>query len=391
MGVEMKKVIAILLTCLLLVATLSGCATTGIAATKTNFSIVSTIFPPYDWVRQILGDNIDDFDLTFLTDSGIDLHNFQPSVGDIARISASDMFIYVGGHSDAWVADVLSEPVNPNMIVINLMEILEKTVSLQSPYHGCHSHNHVTCHGDNHHHNHSHYCEHDHDNCDHHDSCDHHHDNCDHHHASCDHHHDCDHHDDDCSHHHESCDHNHECDDYNNDEHVWLSLNNAKVLCAAITDALTQLDPDNAEQYRANSNTYIGELSALHAEYEAVVGAASVRTLLFADRFPFLYLMNDYELSHYAAFSGCNAETEASFATMAFLIEKVNELGLTSILVTESSDQSIARTIARDSNENPQILVLDSLQSVTAENVRNGVTYLSVMESNLDVLREALR
>jgi zinc transport system substrate-binding protein len=168
-------------------------------------------------------------------------------------------------------------------------------------------------------------------------------------------------------------------------------LNNAKVLCAAITDALIQLDPDNAEQYRTNSSIYIGELRALHAEYEAAVSAASVRTLLFADRFPFLYLMNDYELSHYAAFSGCNAETEASFATMAFLIEKVNELGLTSILVTETSDQSIARTIARDSNENPQILVLDSLQSVTAEDVRNGVTYRSVMESNLDVLREALR
>ena len=160
---------------------------------------------------------------------------------------------------------------------------------------------------------------------------------------------------------------------------------------AAITNALVQLDPDNAEQYRTNSNIYIGELGALNAEYEAVVSAAAVRTLLFADRFPFIYLMHDYDLSYYAAFSGCNAETEASFATMAFLIEKVNELELTSIMVTESSDQSIARTIARDSNENPQILVLDSMQSITSGDIQNGVSYLSIMENNLDVLREALK
>jgi len=402
MGVEMKKVIATLLTCLLLVTPLSGCATTGIAATNTSFSIVSTVFPPYDWVSQILGDNIENFDLTFLTDNGVDLHNFQPSVGDVARISASDMFIYVGGHSDGWVADILSEPVNPNMIVINLMDILENAVSLQSQHNSSHTCSHGVYHGSNHH---DHYCEYEHSDCDHND-CDHHHDNCthhndyDHHHDNCNDHNDCDHHHDncndhnDCDHHHDDCYHHHECDDYHhhyNDEHVWLSLNNAKTLCAAITDALAQLDPDNAEQYRTNSNIYIDELRALNAEYEAVVDAATVSSLLFADRFPFHYLMHDYELSYYAAFPGCHAETEASFATMAFLIEKVNELSLTSIFVTESSDQSIARTIARDSNQNPQILVLDSMQSITAGDVRNGVTYLSIMESNLDVLREALQ
>jgi zinc transport system substrate-binding protein len=112
---------------------------------------------------------------------------------------------------------------------------------------------------------------------------------------------------------------------------------------------------------------------------------------LFADRFPFRYLILDYNLTHYAAFPGCHAETEASFTTIAFLINRVNDLGLNTILVTESSDKSIARTIARDANGDPQILVLDSMQSISARDVQNGATFLSIKRSNLDVLKEAVQ
>ena len=304
-----------------------------------QFNIVSTIFPPYDWVREIAGEYIDNFNLSFLTDGGVDLHNFQPSVSDVARISTADMFIYVGGHSDLWVADVLSNAVNPNMIVVNLMDVLGDAVS---------------------HHHHGHDCDHDH----------HHHD------------HDCDH---DHDHHHDQI----SCGEY--DEHVWLSLSFAKTLTAAISDALIMLAPANEDAFRDSLNTYIGKLWTLNAEYEAAVAAASKDTVLFADRFPFYYLLRDYGISHYAAFPGCHAETEASFTTIAFLIERVNDLGLHTILVTESADQSIARTIARDSDNDPQTLVLNSLQSVSARDAQDGVTYLSIMRENLYVLKQALQ
>lgn len=327
----MKKIIPKFFASLLvvlLVATFASCSTEN--EQSDDFSIVSTIFAPYDWVKQILGENIGNYSLSFLTDTGVDLHNFQPSVSDIARISTSDMFIYVGGHSDAWVEDVLRNATNPNMIVINLMEVL-----------GLEGH---------------HYCDHDHN-----------------------HHHDHDH-----NHHH---DHDH---DIENDEHIWLSLKFAQVLVYVIADALVQLSPANAAQYQANRDAYMAELADLDAQYRAMVYAAPGNKILVADRFPFAHLVSDYGIYYYAAFPGCHAETEASFTTVAFLIDRVNEHSMRSILVTEGSDQALARTIARDANHTPQILVLDSMQSISQSDVQGGITYLGIMQANLAVLREAL-
>ena len=317
----------------------------GSGAART-FDIVCTIFPQYDWTRQILGDNADHMRLSLLLDSRIDMHNYQPSVDDIVRISTCDLFIYVGGSSDAWVEGVLKDAMNQDMLVLNLLDVLGDAVKYEEIIEGM---------------------EHD----------DHDHDDDDHDHDQ-DHDHDEDEHDED----------EHEAD---YDEHVWLSLHNAKLFSAVIADALAALDVEHAQAYRANLAAYVAQLDALDATYQRAVSAASVRTLLFGDRFPFRYLVDDYGIAYYAAFPGCSAETEASFETIVFLVRKMDELRLQNILVTESGDKRIAETIARESAiAEPQILVLDAMQSVSTRDVADGISYLAIMERNLDVLKEAL-
>ena len=394
-----------------------------------SFVIVAATFPQYDWTRQILGSRVESVELILLQGTAIDLHNFQPTVSDIATISTADLFIYGGGKSDGWVEDALRNAINEEMITINLMSVLEdrgELIHLGHDHHHHHDHDHHHGHDhhhdhdddcdDEHHHHHGDSCDDDHDyHHDHDDSCsddhDHHHDHDDH----CDdydHHHDhgddCDddydhHHDhgDDCDddhdHHHDhgdDCDddhhhHHHHDDEY--DEHIWLSLRNAKILTEAIAEALSGMDPGNADYYQSNLENYLEKLAALDEEYKEMIHEASRSLLVFGDRFPFRYLMHDYHICVYAAFDGCSAETEASFSTIIFLVGIVDEHHLEHIMVIDGSDFSIAETI-RDATQagNQEILMLDSMQSVTFSDVDAGVTFLSIMESNLEVLRTAL-
>ena len=311
---------------LLPAAASAGCTQSGIQR-DSKTSVVCTIFPQYDWVRQILGDKADSMDLTLLLSNKADLHSYQPSVDDIVKISTCDLLIYVGGISDGWVEATLSDTINEKMIVINLLEALGDAVKTEEIVEGME--------------------------------------------------------DDDDN---ESGD---DKDEY--DEHVWLSLKNAIVLCNTIAAALVSLDAGNAEAYQNNLELYIGKLTALDSEYRAAVDAAPVRMLLFGDRFPFRYILDDYGIDYFAAFAGCSAETEASFKTIIFLTEKTDEFNLRNIMVTESSDKKIAETIIRESRDkNQRILVMDAIQSVASVDVENGATYLSIMESNLRVLKEAL-
>ena len=355
----MKRIISIMLILLLLATVMTGCNQTANmdnANAEKKLSVVCTIFPQYDWAREILGSKADNIDLTLLMDSGVDLHNYQPSVDDIVKISTCDLFIYVGGESDEWVDAVLTEASNPNMIVINLLDALGDSVKTEEIIEGM---------------------EEDHDHDDHKDD--------DH---KDDDHKDDDHNDDDND---DGHDHDH-AEEAVYDEHVWLSLKNAEVFCSVIADALSLLDAGNAGEYERNLASYTEKLSALDAEYQTAVNAASVGTLLFGDRFPFRYFADSYGLSYHAAFPGCSAETEASFETVIFLAGKADELGVHTILVTESTDQSIAKTIINNTTDkNQQILALDSMQSVKASDVNSGTTYLSIMESNLNVLKEALK
>lgn len=309
-------------------------APTKAEATK-QLSIVTTIFPEYDWVRQILGDKFPDADVTMLLANGVDLHSYQPTVDDIVKIAICDLFIYVGGESDSWVEDALKHSVNKDMKVINLLEVLGDSVKVEETVEGMQE------------------TAHDHDEDD---------------------------EDDD-----------HEEHEEEKDEHVWLSLKNAKVLCNAISQALQTLDPENKEVYAANAAAYEKQLSALDEKYQETVDNATYKTLLFGDRFPFRYLTDDYGLRYYAAFSGCSAESEASFDTIHFLAEKLDELGLPCILTIEGTKHRIAQTIVENTAEkNQAVLSMDSMQSTTLKDVAQGTTYLSVMEKNLDVLTNAL-
>ena len=175
------------------------------------------------------------------------------------------------------------------------------------------------------------------------------------------------------------------------DEHIWLSVKNAAALCRVLTDALAKLDAANAEEYRENCEAYTAQLDMLDAGFTRVVNDAPTKTLLFADRYPFLYLVKDYGLTAYAAFSGCSAETEASFEMIRFLVGKVDELGLKHVIVLESGDQRIATTIISESRDkDADILTLNSMQSVTMDDVKNGVSYFGLMQENLAVLEAAL-
>lgn len=322
-----RKIFAIILSVFLILPVFSGCNNKDTSGSNKKLSVVCTIFPQYDWVKQILGDKASGVDMTLLLDNGIDLHNYQPTADDIIKISECDLFIYVGGESDKWVDDVLKSAKNKNMQVINLMDILKNSVKEEEVKEGMEAE--------------------------------------------------------------EEEDSKEEEPEY--DEHVWLSLKNAKTICGAISDSLGKIDKSNADTYKQNSNSYIEKLNNLDTEYQNTVDGAKRKTVLFGDRFPFRYLVDDYKLDYYAAFVGCSAETEASFKTIVFLANKIDELSLPAILTIEGSDKSIANSIISNTkNKNQKILVINSIQSVTSDDVQNGMTYLSIMKDNLGVLKEAL-
>lgn len=313
-------------------------------ADSSKLKIVTTIFPEYDWTKQILGDKAKDADLTLLLDNGVDLHSYQPTVQDIAKISNADIFIYVGGESDEWVEDVLRSAQNKHLVSVNLLEVLGDRVKAEEVVEGM--------------------------------EAEHHHDEEEHH------------------HHHDGEEHHHDDDDEEEeemDEHVWLSLRNAQFICNAICETLCAKDSANAAAYRANCAAYTKKLADLDAAYSTMTAAAKRRTVLFGDRFPFRYLTDDYGLTYYAAFTGCSAESEASFKTIAFLSQKMDELDLQHVMQIESGKGKIARTIIQNSkNKKAKILTIDSMQSTTARDIKKGATYLSIMQKNLEVLKTAL-
>ncbi len=176
--------------------------------------------------------------------------------------------------------------------------------------------------------------------------------------------------------------------EHEKDEHIWLSLRNSAEITRILCDIICEIDEANAERYKANAENYINSLDELDGEYKAVVDSAKRKTLLFADRFPFRYLVEDYSMEYHAAFSGCSSESEASFQTMAFLIDKTKELSLPAVIITESSDGSIAEMICKETET--KSLVLDSCQSVSSADIEKGTNYLDIMRNNLEILREAL-
>jgi len=326
----MKRLIVILLIALLilpLALTATGCKATDNGKIK----IVATIFPIYDWVMVVLGDQANEMKVELLVDNGADLHSFQASAADIKAIAEADLLLYVGGESDDWVEDALKNATNKNMNKMNLLSLLGEKARPEEYKEGME-------HGEE------------------------------------------DAHDD----------HDEE-EEHESDEHVWLSLKNAVFYVGLIEKELEAIDPDHADIYKKNAEDYIASLNALDAEYQTAVDASSRHTILFGDRFPFLYLTKDYGIDYYAAFAGCSAASNVSLKTIDFLRSKVDELNLKVIFRLENSSDEIARTIkANSAAKNQEILVLDSLQSANHDEYKNGRTYLSVMTSNLEALKKAL-
>ena len=309
-------------------------------------SIVCVTYPEYDWVINILGDKASNFDVTLLQNNGTDLHSYQPSIKDMAKISVCDMLVFVGGESDEWIEKAVSEAKNKKMIAFNMMEALGDKVKEEEVVEGMQAEEEEEEHEHEHHHEHA---DHDHE-------------------------------------------HHHHHDEVEYDEHVWLSLRNAAALVDAIAQKICALDPSAAASYKANAAAYIKALNDLDAQYKKAVSAAGKKTILFGDRFPFRYLADDYNLKYYAAFVGCSAETEASFETVVFLAKKVDELGLPAVLTIEKSDKKIAKTIVSNTKKkSAEILEMDSLQSITPKDIKAGRSYLSAMKKNLEVLKKALR
>ncbi len=313
----MKRVLSLILA-LVMLFSLAACSG---AERRARVQIVTTSFPLYDWTRNVAKD-VDGVEITWLMDSGVDPHSFQPTTKDLVFVSDCDVFVYVGGESEAWADDAVSSMKNENALVVKLLDGLQEAALAEEDVPGAEP--------------------------------------------------------------------EHEEEEGALDEHIWMSLRAASICVDLICGALCEADSANDDVYRMNADDYKTQLSALDQAYTEAVASSELDTILVADRFPFRYLAEDYGLNYFAAFAGCSAETEASFQTVLGLSQKADELGLPVILVTENSTGDIADAVSEGSQNEPAIRTLDSIQSVTAEIAADGVTYLSIMERNLDVLKEAL-
>lgn len=325
------------------------------APAQKKVSIVATIYPQYDWLKNVLGDRLDAVNLKLLIKNGTDLHSYKPSAQDIAAIASADMVVFVGGESDEWIEKALKATPKEGRVQVNLMEALGDRVKEEEVVEGMQAE-------EEHHHEHGEETE----------------------------EHEHEHHEHAEEHEHE---HHEHAEAPENDEHIWLSLKNAELLVMNLADALSKVDTAHATEYHMNAGLYIAKISALDAQYRAATDSASLKTILFGDRFPFRYLVDDYGIKYFAAFVGCSAESEASFETVAFLAGKMDSLALPAIFTIDGSNGKIARAIldaSKKSKETP-VLTLNSIQSVTDAQMQSGTDYLSIMQSNLEVLKKAIK
>lgn len=319
----MKRLLSLLLAGVLLLGALCGCSAP--AKQEEGLSVVATIFPQYDFARQVMGSSDD---LTMLLRPGQEVHSYEPTPQDIIAIQNCDLFIYVGGESDAWIEDVLEGMDTSHMVILSLMDLVdpleEDTDSvLENPEEHSHEDGEAT--------------------------------------------------------------HLHQ-EEY--DEHVWTSPKNAMLITQAICDALCDIDPSNAQTYRQNTADYLEQLEGLDQDFREVISNAGRDTLIFGDRFPLLYFVREYGLNYYAAFPGCASETEPSAATVARLIDLVREEQVPVVYQIELSNGNIARSIADSSGA--KVETFYTCHNITRDDFNAGETYLSLMERNVNSLKEAL-
>lgn len=339
-----KKIATGLFMTTMTVALFCGCGTSGQADTGSEndkIKIVCASFPEYDWTRQIVGEENENIELTLIVNNGMDIHNYQPSVEDRVKIDDCDFIIYNGGASEEWIEEAVEESKKkPQML--SVMGLLEDDIVEEVVVEGMEVKEHVHEAGQEE--------------------------------AK-----------------EQETEHGHEHEDHEYDEHVWLSLKNAKKVVSHIAEKVITLDSEQSALYEANKNAYLEKLENLDASYETAIEEAKGKTLLFGDRFPFRYLTKDYGLTYYAAFPGCSAETEASFETIVFLADKIDEHKIPCILTIDGSDKTIAKSIQENISGEAEIKELNSLQAVSETQMAEDITYLSVMEENLETIKEALQ
>ena len=305
---------------------LSGCGNELYSEGEGEIEVVCTSFPLFDMAREVGGGRIK---VTILQDSGSDTHNYTPTSATLEALSRADLLIYVGGDSDAWVADAVKASQNERIVLLPLIDHIEPIhAELECDWSDGHEHEHE--------HEHKHEYEHEHE---------------------------------------------------HGDEHIWASLVNAKVMVKEICDAFSVTDPQNAEFYKSNASNYQNRLDVLENEYRELFESRNFAKAVFADRFPFVYLLRDYKVPYVAAFSGCSSETNSSFSMQIGLIEAVKDGGSSCVFVIEGGDKTLAEAVSRDTG--CRILSLNSMQSIRREDIENGARYIDIMEENLKVLREA--
>ena len=326
----MKKLLTILISCSLL---LSGCGCTVQPKDPSRMQIVATVFPAYDFARAAAGDLAE---VTLLLPPGAESHSYEPTPADILAVRDCDLFIYLGGESDAWVDTILDsvEPTGAVMKMVDCVDLLEEeeVEGMQSlPGH-------------------------DHDHEEHED-------------------------------HEEHGDHGlGRVAEY--DEHVWTSPRNAADITLAVGERLAQLDGEHAEVYRKNAAAYEGALRQLDGEFREFFASLPDRTIVFGDRFPLRYFAEKYSLDYYAAFPGCSTQTEPSAATIAFLTDKVKAEQISAVWYIEFSNHLVADSIAEATGT--KTAMFHTCHNVSKAELEGGATYVSLMERNLETLRENL-
>lgn len=329
----MKKKNILLPVCLLILAFFAaGCSDESLYK-DAEPTILACGFAQYDWINNILGDNPAGIVVRRINESGTDMHSYQPTVADMVKIADCDLLVYTGGESEFWIDEASLSSEKSDSSRLSLMEIFEGPSLLCENYTEAHS---------EHEHEHEHEL-------------------------------------------HQGHDHEGEAD-----EHLWLSLKMAPVFIGEITEAICVLDPANASYYRDNSNSYVDKIKELDSSYENAAASAhnsSQDYIIVADRFPFVYLTEEYHLEHLAAFPGCSAETEASFATILSLSEAIDEHNPGAVFVLKKSKTDLAQTVIKNSHlKDLPILRLDDMQSVTKDDIDSGLSYISVMQDNLTAL-----
>lgn len=330
----MKKTFSVIIVCVLLLL-LTACSSDNYLDPKKDdnnkIKIVAAMFAEYDFARQVVGDkgNVD-----MLMPAGSEIHSYEPTPQDIINIKNADIFIYGGGESDEWLDTVLKSIDEKNLKIISMMDICD--LYEEEIIEGMES----------------------------------------------DHVHD----DEEEEHHHSEEEHHHDEVEY--DEHVWTSPVNAIKIITEITKIVCEIDSENETYYEKNSSEYISEIQKIHQEFQNTVNNGKTKTLVFADRFPFRYFVEEYGLDYIAAFPGCSHDTEPSAKTIRYIIDKIKEDNISVIFTIENSNQNVAETISDETGA--KILEFHSCHNVTKEDFDSGVTYLQLMKKNLKSLKEAI-